>query len=279
MPTATRWFGLGTMLFALAVAPALANPARGGASATPKVHGPNTTTPAAAPKGTTVKSSTVKTKSPSAGPKTTSKAPAVKPTKSTTPKGNSATAKTKSGATTRTSTKSGTTTTSHTTSGSTTTSSATWTPDPGNAVAVKLSTKSNILKKVMNSLGTTDLNSLNGATAGFKNFGQFVAAINVSNNHHIAFADLKAAMTGMDMFGQPVLASGTTGATSGTTGVPTTMSLGQAIQTLKPGVDAETVAQTALTQADREINSSTTTTSSTSASTSTTTTKAKPKSR
>ena len=261
MRTATRWCGLVTTIFVLVGASALANPVRGGASATPKV-----------------------TKSSSAGPKTPSpsKGATMKATKSTTPKGHSATAKTKIDATTRTSTKSGTTTTpstttSHTPSDLTTTSSggtvttvsgATWTPT--NAMAQKLSTKSNILKKVQTTLGTVDLN---GATAGFKTFGQFVAAINVSNNHDIAFADLKAAMTGMDMKGQPVLARGTTDATSGTTAV-TTMSLGQAIQSLKPGgVDAETVAQTALTQANQEIDSSTTT------STSTTGTKAKPKSK
>jgi hypothetical protein len=137
---------------------------------------------------------------------------------------------------------------------------------------MKLSTKSNILKKVQTTLAGADLND---ATTGFKNFGQFVAAINVSNNRGIAFADLKAAMTGLDMTGQPALASATTGATSGTAAVLTTMSLGQAIQTLKPGVDAETVAQTALTQANQEINSTTTTTTSTS----TTGTRAKPKSK
>jgi len=270
MRTVTRWFGLMTTLFVLAAVPALADPARGGASANAKAHGPKA-----------VKSSTVKTQGPSAGPKTTSKAPTVKSAKSTTPKGNSATAKTKNGTTTSP------TTTSNTTSGSTTTSSsgtgstvngATWVAN--NAVAQKLSTKPNILKKVSNSLPVgTDLN---GATSGFKNFGQFMAAINVSNNHQIAFADLKAAMTGLDMNGLAVVTPAATGATSATTAV-TTMSLGQAMQTLKPGVDAETVAQTALTQANQEINSSpttTTTTSSTStASTSTTGTKAKPKSK
>ena len=274
MRTATRWFGLVTMIFVLV-----------GVSAA------TSTPPLASAKGTTVKSSTLKAEGSSAGPKTTStsKGATMKPTKPTTPKGNSAAAKTKSGATTRTSTKSGTTTTSqtttsNTTSGSTTTSSGgrgstvttdTWTPD--NAVAQKLSTKSNILKKVQSALGAGA--DLNGATAGFKNFGQFVAAINVSNNLGIDFADLKAAMTGINLDGH-------TTATAGTTSV-TTMSLGQAIQKLKPGVDAETVARNALTQADKEINSSTTTTSSTSptttststSSTPTTGTKAKPKAR
>ncbi len=47
--------------------------------------------------------------------------------------------------------------------------------------------------------------------AGFKNSGQFIAALHVSQNLGIPFADLKAAMTGS-----------------------TPMSLGQAIQSLRP---------------------------------------------
>jgi hypothetical protein len=77
------------------------------------------------------------------------------------------------------------------------------------------------------------------AAAGFKNLGQFVAAVNVSNNLGLSFDDLKARMTG-----------------------PNPVSLGQAIQQVK-GLDATTAtttAQTALTQADREIESTTTVT-------------------
>jgi hypothetical protein len=77
------------------------------------------------------------------------------------------------------------------------------------------------------------------AAAGFKNLGQFVAAVNVSHNLGLSFDDLKARMTG-----------------------PNPVSLGQAIQQVK-GLDATTAtttAQTALTQADREIESTTTVT-------------------
>jgi hypothetical protein len=77
------------------------------------------------------------------------------------------------------------------------------------------------------------------AASGFKNLGQFVAAVNVSNNLGLSFDDLKARMTG-----------------------PSPVSLGQAIQQVK-GLDATTAtttAQTALTQADREIQSTTTVT-------------------
>ena len=63
--------------------------------------------------------------------------------------------------------------------------------------------------------GTT----IQDASLGFKNWGQFVAAVHVSNNLGIPFADLKTSMTGL-----------TPGATVPTT---TPMSLGQAIQSLK----------------------------------------------
>jgi hypothetical protein len=57
------------------------------------------------------------------------------------------------------------------------------------------------------------------ASQGFKNRGQFIAAVNASNNHGIPFADLKARMTG--------IAPGATVATT------TPMSLGQAMQSFK----------------------------------------------
>jgi len=53
------------------------------------------------------------------------------------------------------------------------------------------------------------------AAAGFKNLGQFVAAVNVSKNLGIPFDQLKAQMTG-----------------------PSAKSLGNAIHTLKPDADA-----------------------------------------
>jgi hypothetical protein len=120
--------------------------------------------------------------------------------------------------------------------------SGTWVPD--NPVAQKLSTKSNLLGKVQRSLGSTA--DLNAATAGFKNFGQFVAAVNVSNNLGIKFDDLKSAMTGTTMAGT-------------STGKPQ-LSLGQAIQQLKPGVDSTTEAQKAQVEANVEINQPSTTT-------------------
>jgi hypothetical protein len=66
--------------------------------------------------------------------------------------------------------------------------------------------------------GTT----IQDASQGFKNWGQFVAAVHVSNNLNIPFADLKARMTGL-----------TPGTVPGTV-IPTApLSLGQAIQSFK----------------------------------------------
>ena len=67
--------------------------------------------------------------------------------------------------------------------------------------------------------------NIQDASQGFKNWGQFVAAVHVSNNLDIPFADLKTAMTGL---------------TPGTT-VPTTtqMSLGQAIQSFQGATATE----------------------------------------
>jgi hypothetical protein len=38
--------------------------------------------------------------------------------------------------------------------------------------------------------------TLEQAAEGFRNQGQFIAAVQQSNNHHISFADLKTEMTG-----------------------------------------------------------------------------------
>jgi hypothetical protein len=134
----------------------------------------------------------------------------------------------------------GTSTTGTTTPTTTTTNGNGWTPD--NPVAQKLSTKAKLLEKVRTSLRLSQDSDLNAATAGFKNFGQFVAAVNVSNNLGIEFADLKASMTGLTMDGLP-------------TGEPT-KSLGQSIQQLKPGADATTEATLAQRQADIEVGGS-----------------------
>lgn len=186
----------------------------------PKAPASHATKPTTA-KGPAMKTTAPKSTAPKVKPikvKTTTKAPAgpkVPKTKSTTASGP---AKAK-----------------RSTTSSTTTAATTWAPN--NPVAQKLSTKANLLSKVTNSLPPgTDLNA---ATAGFKNFGQFVAVVNVSNNLGIPFADLKASMTGITMAGAPTGES--------------PVSLGRAIQELKPGVNADVEATKAQKLADREI--------------------------
>jgi len=92
--------------------------------------------------------------------------------------------------------------------------------------------------------------TLNTASAGFRNQGQFIAAVHVSRNLGIPFADLRAAMLGLPKPGAPT-----------STTPPSPMSLGQAIHTLKPSANSTTEASRAQTQAtaDLSITSSTTT--------------------
>jgi len=111
---------------------------------------------------------------------------------------------------------------------------------------------------------------LNLATAGFKNFGQFNAAINVSQNLGIDFAQLKLRMTGIPLTGTPTGGTGT-----GTTTTPATMSLGQAIHDIRGDVNATAEAQKATTQAEIEAGEHTTTTSVSTTPTSTKTKKTK----
>ena len=68
------------------------------------------------------------------------------------------------------------------------------------------------------------------AASGFKNLGQFVAAVHVSKNLGIPFDDLKAKMTGSNA-----------------------VSLGKAIHELKPSVNAKEAAKEANRQAKQDI--------------------------
>ena len=95
-------------------------------------------------------------------------------------------------------------------------------------VQQKLQRNTNLASKLQSRLpaGT----NLSAAAAGFRNLGQFVAAVNVSNNLGIPFAQLKRRMVGEGM------------------------SLGQAIQDARPKTgDATTVARRAETDADAMI--------------------------
>jgi len=206
--------------------------------ATPNGNGkpttpPKTTKTTKAATTTTSQGSSTKTKAPS--PKSTSakadhsggskaKGPKSTTTTTTTAKDNGSSKKTSStsvASSADTNPAPGTTTT-------------TW--QPTNAVAEKLMTKPNQLAKLKAVLPAgTDINA---ATAGFKNFGQLNAAVNVSQNLGINFADLKSSMTGITLQGEKT--------------TQPTKSLGQAIQQFKPGVDADAEASAATRQATRD---------------------------
>jgi hypothetical protein len=68
------------------------------------------------------------------------------------------------------------------------------------------------------------------ASSGFRNQGQFIAALHVSQNHNIPFADLKQAMTG-----------------------PNALSLGQAIQTLRPSLNSDDAVRRANIQTQADV--------------------------
>ena len=135
-----------------------------------------------------------------------------------------------------------------TTSPATTTSTVTLTP-----VQQKLQKNTNLAAKLTSRLPEgTDLML---ASAGFRNLGQFVAAVNVSNNLKIPFTQLKTKMV-----------------TDG-------LSLGQAIQALKPTASSTIESQRAEYDARGMISESELEPKTTSTSTSTSTTPSKIKAK
>lgn len=134
----------------------------------------------------------------------------------------------------------------HTTSGATTTAKSTTTPTaPSTTTATgstttltpvqqKLQKNTNLADKLLSRL--PDNTNLMDAAEGFRNLGQFVAAVNVSNNLGLEFTELKTRM------------------------VDDGMSLGQAIQDVKKTANVETEVRRAETEADSLIKSSTTST-------------------
>src|ERR1700719_4534109 len=86
------------------------------------------------------------------------------------------------------------------------------------------------LEKLLCISGPDALQSLKSDASGFKNFGQFVAAVQVSHNLDIPFSDLQTKMTG-----------------SGA------VSLGKAIEELKPSVDSKNEAKKATAEATEDL--------------------------
>ena len=140
--------------------------------------------------------------------------------------------------TTTTTTTTAKTTPSTTSTKTTTAPAATTTPiTPLNPIAAKIYSHPQLTSKLTTMLpkGMT----LNQASAGFKNQGQFIAALHVSRNLGIPFKDLRTQM------------------------VTDHRSLGQSIQTLKKSADSPTAVKTAEKEADDDVKSTTTTTGST----------------
>lgn len=179
---------------------------------------PKTMQPATAPKAmkpapaakTTKAASMAKTMKPVSSP-TSAKTAAPKPVKASKATSSAPVklAKTEKGSTTRTTEKSATT------AAVTTTTPAT--AAPLTPVQQKLQKNTNLASKLSSRLPSgTDVMA---AAAGFRNLGQFVAAVNVSNNLDIPFEQLKTRM------------------------VTEKKSLGQSIQSLKPAASATIEAQ------------------------------------
>jgi hypothetical protein len=137
--------------------------------------------------------------------------------------------------------------TSGTTSTSTTDPANTTTPIvTSNPIADKISRKPNLAAKIAARL-PADM-TLAQASTGFKNQGQFIAAVNVSNNHGIDFVKLQTAMTGQTVTVDPKTHAITTKPTG-----DAPLSLGRAIQTLKPGVDADAAVTKAQAQTSQMV--------------------------
>jgi hypothetical protein len=127
-----------------------------------------------------------------------------------------------------------------TTTSNTTATTTTTTATGPNALATKISSNPDQLAKITGMLpqGVT----LDQATAGFRNQGQFIAALNASKNQGVSFTDLQKAMT---VDGQ---------------------SLGQAVRTLKTAPAPTTTGTSTTTAGSGTTTTGTTTTTTTSAS-------------
>jgi len=114
----------------------------------------------------------------------------------------------------------------------TTTSATTTTPTSAPTATNPIATKINRNPQLASRLTRMLPQGMTIATAsnGFRNQGQFIAALHVSQNQHIPFADLKTAMTG-----------------------PNAVSLGQAIHTLRPSTNAPDAVRRANTQTQADL--------------------------
>jgi hypothetical protein len=117
--------------------------------------------------------------------------------------------------------------------------------DPGHV----LEHNSNLAGRLETLTGATSLTDLKTDASAFKNFGQFVAAAHVAKNLNITggFAALMCDMT---------TKGATVGGVTSTCTNTTKMSLGKAIQTLDPHVDAKSESKKATDQANQDLKDS-----------------------
>ena len=97
--------------------------------------------------------------------------------------------------------------------------------------------------RLLNILGLPAGTPITDVYSGFRNWGQFVAAVHVSENLGLDFYALKAAMTGI-----PV------GSPAGTAPTSTPMSLGQAIQSVGGTTLSSNTVETEVKKAETEAN-------------------------
>ena len=121
---------------------------------------------------------------------------------------------------------------------------------PLNPIAAKIASKPNLSAKIRAMLPIDPVTgrtmTLNKASSGFKNQGQFIAALHVSRNLGVPFSELKSHMITV---------------TPGTKGAPPTAtqtgSLGQAIQAVKKTANAPTEIERAETQTTADLRTPT----------------------
>jgi len=117
------------------------------------------------------------------------------------------------------------------------------TPGSGHRMTVSQQLSSNT--KLAGKIQTLTGMPAQQACSGFKNLGQCVAAAHVSKNLGISFACLRS-----DMTGQPPAQGTSCPAGTGSKSV----SLGKAIQTLRPTADHKTEAKKGQRQADQDLS-------------------------
>ena len=248
MPFSNRLLGV-VAATSLVLAPVLAHAGPGSKAQKPVKT--TTARPTGAGKPLSPSSKPAMQGAPKGGPKSTPKTTTTTTTTRTTGKP-TANGKPAKGPSTTTATTTTTTTKAakHGGATTTTTTSSTTTLNP---IAAKIASKPNLSAKLTGMLpidpATGKTMTLDKASLGFKNQGQFIAALHVSENLGIPFTQLKSNMVTV---------------TPGAPGEPSTAaqtgSLGQAIQKSKATADVAVEVQRAELQASADLTSTTTTT-------------------